>query len=107
MSDILTFAVDGVTLNGEPLVVEEEVEWQEYCFVCRRCTDHVGEHDDLVEAGLAEYPGRYEVRWTAAATPERMAEWNRFDAFMAFVFNDYGWYYTYWSKRWAEERQAA
>lgn len=26
-----------------------------YCFVCHRCTDHVGEHEALVEAGLAAY----------------------------------------------------
>ena len=26
-----------------------------FCFVCGRCTDHWGEHDDLVEAGKAEY----------------------------------------------------
>lgn len=28
-----------------------------FCFVCSRCTDHVGEHDDLVEAGRAYYDG--------------------------------------------------
>lgn len=27
----------------------------EYCFVCLRATDHRGEHDDLVEQGLATY----------------------------------------------------
>lgn len=26
-----------------------------YCFICSRCTDHVAEHDALVDAGLAEY----------------------------------------------------
>lgn len=26
-----------------------------YCFVCRRVTEHAGEHDALVEAGLASY----------------------------------------------------
>lgn len=26
-----------------------------YCFICSRCTDHIGEHEDLVAAGLAEY----------------------------------------------------
>ena len=30
---------------------------EEYCFVCSRCTDHVGEHDDLIETGVAEYRG--------------------------------------------------
>ena len=28
-----------------------------YCFVCSRCTDHVGEHEELVAAGMAEYDG--------------------------------------------------
>jgi len=27
----------------------------EWCFVCSRPTDHRGEHDDLVEQGLASY----------------------------------------------------
>lgn len=26
-----------------------------YCFVCNRPTDHFGEHNALVEEGLAEY----------------------------------------------------
>lgn len=26
-----------------------------FCFVCSRLTDHFGEHDDLVELGLASY----------------------------------------------------
>jgi hypothetical protein len=26
-----------------------------YCFVCNSCTDHFGDHDDLVEAGQAIY----------------------------------------------------
>jgi hypothetical protein len=31
--------------------------WDEvdFCFVCGRCTDHFGEHDDLVELGMVEY----------------------------------------------------
>ena len=28
-----------------------------FCFVCSRCTEHVGEHEALVEAGLATYEG--------------------------------------------------
>jgi len=35
-----------------------------FCFVCNRCTDHVGEHDDLLDAGLAEYVAG-DVRRTA------------------------------------------
>lgn len=34
---------------------DEEYWADEYCFVCKRATDHRGEHDDLVEAGKAAY----------------------------------------------------
>lgn len=37
-----------------------------YCFICSRPTDHRGEHDDLVEAGLAEYHEDGSVTKTAA-----------------------------------------
>lgn len=30
-------------------------DYIEFCFVCSRATDHRGEHDDLVEQGLAVY----------------------------------------------------
>lgn len=26
-----------------------------FCFICNRATEHVAEHDDLVDAGLAVY----------------------------------------------------
>lgn len=29
----------------------------DYCFVCSRPTDHVGEHEALVAAGMAAYDG--------------------------------------------------
>jgi hypothetical protein len=39
-----------------------------FCFVCRRCTDHFAEHDDLVEAGLAVYDeDSGDVCWSAKA----------------------------------------
>lgn len=33
----------------------DESDYYDWCFVCSRPTDHRGEHDDLVEAGLASY----------------------------------------------------
>lgn len=41
----------------------------EWCFVCSRPTDHRGEHDDLVEQGLASYDDTYPMvhRITLAA----------------------------------------
>jgi hypothetical protein len=35
-----------------------------YCFLCSRCTDHSGEHDALVDEGLAEYETDAEGYWT-------------------------------------------
>jgi hypothetical protein len=35
--------------------LEAEEYSMEYCFVCGRATDHRGEHDALVEQGLAAY----------------------------------------------------
>lgn len=60
MTSNLVYSTDGRTTTD---LREEEVfdlaPAEEYdpafCFVCGRCTDHWGEHDDLVEAGLAEY----------------------------------------------------
>jgi hypothetical protein len=48
------------TRTGDKLVRPERVEienvWdQPFCFVCSRCTDHFAEHDDMIEAGTAEY----------------------------------------------------
>lgn len=34
---------------------DESDPYEEWCFVCSRATDHRGEHDDLVEQGLASY----------------------------------------------------
>lgn len=45
-------------LGTTPAAQAEEQSFEEYyewCFVCSRPTDHRGEHDDLVEAGKAEY----------------------------------------------------
>lgn len=28
---------------------------QPFCFICSRSTEHVGDHDDLLEAGLVKY----------------------------------------------------
>lgn len=45
-----------------------------YCFICSRCTDHWGEHDDLVEAGLAEYHEDGTVTKTAAWDAQKARE---------------------------------
>jgi len=34
---------------------DESDFYNEWCFICSRPTDHRGEHDDLVEQGLASY----------------------------------------------------
>lgn len=56
-----------------PVRVESVPAWADehepHCFVCGRHTDHFAEHDNLVEAGLAEYvkeDGLYngDVVWT-------------------------------------------
>jgi len=52
-----------ITVNGLPLdeylmqndPSSDPYDYEPYCFVCNRSTDHFAEHDDLVEAGLAEY----------------------------------------------------
>jgi hypothetical protein len=31
------------------------IEPEPYCYVCGRCTEHFGEHDDLIDLGLAVY----------------------------------------------------
>lgn len=41
-----------------------------FCFVCSRCTDHFGEHDALVEAGLAAYD-------TESGSVYRTDKWDR------------------------------
>ncbi len=35
--------------------LEQPAYVEEYCFVCSRPTDHVGEHDEFVARGVAEY----------------------------------------------------
>lgn len=48
-------------------------DYTPYCFVCRRVTDHAGEHESLVEAGLAEYGDGGTVRRTAAWDDDKAA----------------------------------
>jgi hypothetical protein len=83
-----------ITLNGQPIDGDygtEDDVFEPYCYVCRRCTDHVAEHDDLVDVGLAEYV-RGEVRWTPASTFEAIEAWRAVDAFLSVLFG-IGWYY--------------
>jgi hypothetical protein len=35
-----------------------------HCFICSRHTDHFAEHDDMVEAGYAQYESDGTVTWT-------------------------------------------
>lgn len=84
---------DLVTLNGQPLVRDLPVEdWDPHCFVCGRHTDHVAEHDDLTAVGLAEYR-EGDVRWTDAATPERLEAWGLVNLFLGLLFG-WGWFYA-------------
>lgn len=57
-------------------------EEEAHCFVCGRHTDHVAEHDGLVEAGLAAYEGSAVVRTTlwddAKAARISEAEYQRY-----------------------------
>lgn len=45
----------GPVFLGMPEV--HETFYDDYCFICKRCTDHVGEHDDV--------DAIYEVRETS------------------------------------------
>lgn len=108
---------EGVTLNGQPLAfspdepmpeawhtLEQDEEWADpYCFVCGRCTDHVGEHDDLVEVGAADYRG-YEV---LVLDRERMNEWLAVLRFMVLALRADWWefYPGLWGEEW--ERRSA
>lgn len=38
-------------------LAEGESDEADHCFVCGRFTDHVGEHDDLLDAGAVLYVG--------------------------------------------------
>lgn len=68
-----TITIPGVTLNGSAdLGIDADVvDFDPFCFVCGRCTDHVGEHDELTLVGLA----RYEDGGVVACPP-----WATFDA---------------------------
>lgn len=47
-----------------------------FCEVCGRVTDHVGEHDDLMEAGMIDYNrgGQFGlVTWRKEVTHEQIA----------------------------------
>lgn len=51
--------------TGHRFIAPVEVD-DAHCFVCGKHTDHWGEHDELVEAGLATYGDDGSVRRTAA-----------------------------------------
>lgn len=66
------------------------LDWDPYCYVCSRCTDHVAEHDDLLEAGLVDYRGSVVV-WTEEATCERVEQWDAFNLIRS-LFHGRDWY---------------
>jgi hypothetical protein len=54
MNKIVAIA-EGLAEMAEVDFVEESYDFDPYCFVCERPTCHVGEHDDLRDAGLVAY----------------------------------------------------
>ncbi len=46
-----------------------------FCFICSRATCHVGEHEDIVGAGLAEYREGLYVDWRKDVTYEQIEAW--------------------------------
>lgn len=90
-----TTALQGVTLNGQPIYVANYAPIPDpYCYVCGRCTDHVCEHDDLEEAGLVSYEDGGIVKWSNSATLDNMAAWHLFDWLVGTFSNDPYWYYN-------------
>lgn len=87
MTSNLVYSTDGTSttdLREEEIFLPEPDE-DPFCFVCGRCTDHWGEHDDLVEAGMAEYKRDGSVvkteKWSAAAAKQITdATWARVSA---------------------------
>ena len=61
------FAEDLAAFDGA-YVDPAEQEWPAFCFVCSRVTEHAGEHDDLVAAGLVTYAEDGNVLKTEAYT---------------------------------------
>jgi hypothetical protein len=47
--------VEAVAYPTQADFVAEAYDFDPYCFVCERATCHVGEHEDLYEAGLVTY----------------------------------------------------
>lgn len=50
------------TTTGDAPQFEDGLD-EPHCFVCGRHTEHVAEHDDLVEAGQAVYADNGSVLW--------------------------------------------
>lgn len=66
---------------------EDPSAYPAFCFVCSRATDHWGEHDALVDAGLAEYHEDGSVTKTAAWDADKASEIAQaeFEAYMASI----------------------
>lgn len=73
---------DGPRLESRAVALEDP-----HCFVCGRHTDHVGEHDGLVHAGLASYADDGNVLRTSNwddATASEISE-REYQALIAFL----------------------
>lgn len=83
MTNTTTTEFPAVLVNGQPMdlsvmdadddgqlvAIDYDEDWgthdeDPFCFVCGRSTDHVAEHDDLVDEGLVAYEHGGFVVWT-------------------------------------------
>jgi hypothetical protein len=86
---------EGITLNGQPIAWADEPEVryipEPHCFVCGRHTDHVGEHDDLVVMGFAQYDdfGQVTYDWDRGLAM-RACAWG-FRSLGESIFGHLGW----------------
>lgn len=77
--------------DSEVVIVEEagdemDFDLDPFCEVCGRVTCHVGEHDDLMEAGMIDYNHGGHVglvTWRREVTHEQIEAW-RFYAALAY-----------------------
>lgn len=51
---VVPFGGDRLAFTSEtgvvrPVRIETVETWEDYCFICSRCTDHAGEHYDVAE----------------------------------------------------------
>lgn len=71
----------GVVRPERPVKVRETVEvWEDFCFVCGRPTDHIGEHEDMegvtYVSRTEEYVTDNGVRWVTHTAYTYPPNWN-------------------------------